>query len=660
MRKHVKRGHFTLLLPLSIMLAVVLTLWNPFSFSLSAPIGESDSQTRTLKHYGYYFVEDPGKNQAYVHEVKDFANVINMRYDNGPNNSWDPNTAKRVKDSGVKVMLQVPFGSDWDQTLFVDGAARDAYLNKVKQDMQDTGFMSSLAYIAISEEWYVLINQGFFDKWPIFQGKTKEEKFATAKHYLEQIIKDVKNTFPGIPTVIVENILPYPTPPSNVDVLGVDAYYIPDHEYCSEDQRDKFNREVLPYFDSAKPYNKPIMMVPPSFIGGPWKMLSQCQMEWYVDLAVNGPYNIESLIWFFYADTSGFIGVRNFPGLVFYQKSVSCEILGKCSGTPTPTPTPTPTSTPPPSGQVTYKINLQADNCQYVVAEGNGGGAVNANRDQAWAWETFTVTDLNGGQLVSGDKVGISTETNYYFRAVSGGGSTLDATSRSFGSSETFTILRSGGGTIANGDKINLQTSNNTHYMVAESGGGREVAANRNWAWAWETFTLKVLSQTTPTPAPTPTPTATPTPTPSGPTSYIINLQANNGQYVVAEKNGGEWVNANRNNAGGWETFTMTDLNGGQLMSGDKVGFNTSSDYYFRAEGGGGSTLDATARGLGPWETFTIRNTNSGSSIKNGDKISIGTWNGTHYLVAEGGGGREVAANRTAAWAWETFTIIIK
>src|SRR3990167_2425664 len=432
MRKHVKRGHFTLLLPLSIMLAVVLTLWNPFSFSLSAPIGESDSQTRTLKHYGYYFVEDPGKNQAYVHEVKDFANVINMRYDNGPNNSWDPNTAKRVKDSGVKVMLQVPFGSDWDQTLFVDGAARDAYLNKVKQDMQDTGFMSSLAYIAISEEWYVLINQGFFDKWPIFQGKTKEEKFATAKHYLEQIIKDVKNTFPGIPTVIVENILPYPTPPSNVDVLGVDAYYIPDHEYCSEDQRDKFNREVLPYFDAAKPYNKPIMMVPPSFIGGPWKMLSQCQMEWYADLALSGQYNIESLIWFFFAGTSGFIGVRNYSDLVNYQKVIACQILGgSYCIVPTPTPTPTPT------GPVSYTVNLQANNDQYVVAESNGGGAVNANRDVASSWETFNMTDLNGGQLVSGDQVTFVTSDGYYIRAEGGGGSTTNGTPRSAGNWDT-------------------------------------------------------------------------------------------------------------------------------------------------------------------------------------------------------------------------------
>src|SRR3989338_8083030 len=362
---------FVVSIPLAILL--VLFLWQPFSSSQSA-----------LKYYGHYFVEDPDKNQAYVHEVKDWSNLVNMRYDNGANNSWDYNAASKVRNSGVKVMLQLPLGPDSDQTLFVNSSDRRTYLNKVKQDMLNTNFMSSLAYIAISEEWYVLISQGFYDKWPIFQDHTKEEKFAIAKRYLEEIINDVHEFFPGIPTVIVENILPYPAPPSNVDILGIDAYYIPDNSSCDSVQRAKFEQEVLPYFDAAAPYNKPIMMVPPSFIGGPGEMLSECQMQWYADLALSGQYNIESLIWFFYADTSGFIGVRNYSDLVNYQKVIACQILGgSYCIVPTPTPTPTPT------GPVSYTVNLQANNDQYVVAESNGGGAVNANRDVASSWETF-------------------------------------------------------------------------------------------------------------------------------------------------------------------------------------------------------------------------------------------------------------------------------
>src|SRR3989344_709177 len=352
----IKYTHRDFIASVLVVIVLALVLWQPFSSSQSA-----------IKYYGYYFVEDPGKNQTFINEVKDFTNIINMRYDNGPNNSWDPTAASRVKNSGVKVMLQLPLGPDSSQTLFVDATARDAYLQKVKRDMIDTGFMPSLAYIAISEEWYVLINQGFYDAWSIFQDHTKEEKFEIAKRYLEHIIDDVHNIFPGIPTVIVENILPYPAPPSNVDVLGIDAYYIPENSSCDSFQRAKFEQEVLPYFDAAAPYNKPMMMVPPSFIGGPWKMLSECQMQWYADLALSGQYNIESFIWFFYADTSGFTGVRNYPNLVNYQKVIACQILGSSYCTVS-TPAPTPTLTPTPTPNLTVSpINIDAGSSTTVT-----------------------------------------------------------------------------------------------------------------------------------------------------------------------------------------------------------------------------------------------------------------------------------------------------
>lgn len=465
----------------------------PLVMVLALVLWHSSSSQSGIKYYGYYFVEDPGKNQAYVNDVKNFTNIINMRYDNGPYNSWDPTAASHVKNAGVKVMLQVPFGTNSDQTLFVNATARDAYLHKIKQDMINTDFMSSLAYIAISEEWYGLITQGFFDAWPIFQGKTTQQKIAIGKQYLEQIINDVHNVFPGIPTVIVENILPYPTPPSNVDVLGIDAYYIPENSSCDSGQKAKFNQEVLPYFDAAKVYNKPMMMVPPSFVGGPWKMLSECQMQWYSDLALSGQYNIESFIWFLYANTSDLIGVRNYPGLINYQKVIACQILGSSyCVVSTPAPTPTPTPTPASSGPVAYDINLQANNGQYVVAEGNGGGTINANRSNAGGWETFKMVDLNGGQLVSGDKVGFSTSSDYFFRAEGGGGSTMDATARTMGVWETFTVEKAGGGVISNNNQIYLRTWNGKNFVVAEGGGGGVVNANRTAAYAWETFNLIV------------------------------------------------------------------------------------------------------------------------------------------------------------------------
>jgi len=283
-----------------------------------------------IKYYGYYFVEDPNKGLSYSHEIADFANMINVRSDNGVGNSWDPVAASKIKSAGLKAMLQIPFGGESDQTLFVDQAARSVYLAKIREDMINTNFIHNLAYIAVYEEWYVLISQGHYDSWPIFQGRGREEKFAIAKQYLEVIIGDIHRVFPGIPTVIVENILPLPPLPDNLDIVGVDAYYIPTSPDCDVEQKAMFDSQVLPHYDATRPYNKPVMMVAPSFIHGPWKMLSACQMQWYADLAVNGPYNIESFLWFLYdLNDPGFTGVRSFPELVAYQRGLASQLLGK-------------------------------------------------------------------------------------------------------------------------------------------------------------------------------------------------------------------------------------------------------------------------------------------------------------------------------------------
>lgn len=45
------------------------------------------------------------------------------------------------------------------------------------------------------------------------------------------------------------------------------------------------------------------------------------------------------------------------------------------------------------------RVALQASNGQYVVAEGGGGGVVNANRDAVGHWETFRMHQLGGGSV---------------------------------------------------------------------------------------------------------------------------------------------------------------------------------------------------------------------------------------------------------------------
>ncbi|MBI4582160.1 MAG: DUF5010 domain-containing protein [Planctomycetes bacterium] len=136
--------------------------------------------------------------------------------------------------------------------------------------------------------------------------------------------------------------------------------------------------------------------------------------------------------------------------------------------------------------------HLRSINGPYITARNGGGGLVRADSVTANEFESFTLIDLNGDPLRSGDTVSLLTwNGRNYLRAENGGGGTVSATSTQIGTWERFRILRlSGGGTISNGDSIALQAGNN-QYIVAENGGGGIVNANRNAIGPWETFRLE-------------------------------------------------------------------------------------------------------------------------------------------------------------------------
>src|SRR5882672_5326611 len=71
---------------------------------------------------------------------------------------------------------------------------------------------------------------------------------------------------------------------------------------------------------------------------------------------------------------------------------------------------------------VTFQTVLQK---RFVGAENNGGGAVNATATLAQTWEKFSLEDINGGTLQSGDRIRIRAGNGQLFQAVNGGGSTL-------------------------------------------------------------------------------------------------------------------------------------------------------------------------------------------------------------------------------------------
>jgi hypothetical protein len=136
-----------------------------------------------------------------------------------------------------------------------------------------------------------------------------------------------------------------------------------------------------------------------------------------------------------------------------------------------------------------------------------------------------------------------------------------------------------------------------------------------------------------------------------------IHLKTYNGQYVSAERGGGGTVVANRNLAGSWETFQLVDQNGPPLNSGDQSALRADNGQFVSAEGGGGREVVANRSAMGVWETFTILHADGSSGvIANGQQVALRASNG-QFVSAQGGGGGEVVANRSAIQAWETFTI---
>jgi hypothetical protein len=79
---------------------------------------------------------------------------------------------------------------------------------------------------------------------------------------------------------------------------------------------------------------------------------------------------------------------------------------------------------------------------------------------------------------------------------------------------------------------------------------------------------------------------------------------------------------------------------------------------YVVAEGGGGAGVraDRTAAGPGAWEVFGVVNL-AGGPLISGDRVAFTAADGTHYLQAVGGGGSALRAVGQSAGPFETFTV---
>jgi len=125
-------------------------------------------------------------------------------------------------------------------------------------------------------------------------------------------------------------------------------------------------------------------MVGGTFNDGNYKMPTECQAQWYIDLANKTPQVI-GLDWFLYGDFPGISGVRNDPsGIVNYLRDQGKKILLTANPVvANPAYLNTKVFIPPAPVTCTYKLEQTTQNFQ--LAGGNGGFSMSTKDGCTWS-----------------------------------------------------------------------------------------------------------------------------------------------------------------------------------------------------------------------------------------------------------------------------------
>ena len=424
-----------------------------------------------IDYHGFYFVEDDAYNIHYASELSGYNNVLKFSIDKVRDFQGLSNRINQGNYSIVAMDL------GFSEALGTNkNNARETYLKEVKGKISlNSDLLKKIGFIHISEEEYTLLEQGRpgYGDWSIFAGQSMDYKKARMKQALEEYITDVKRFFPGIPVVIVENYWGNThIPPNNLDILGVDPYFIPTSSQCDATQLARFNSATTNVMNLAKQYGKPIYLVGPLFNDGNYKMLSACQVDWYINLAKNTP-EVIGLDWFLYSDvpSANVYGVRNYSnGPVSYVKQKSREILTTANPT-------------------VRNNNLPA----YGFLDGIVGDGVAAG----WAFDR--------------DYPSNGIDIHFYIDGPAGSG-TFAGYANTNGPRSDVNAAYGINGNHGFGFSIPAQFRDKiTHTIYAYSIDINDLAGNSLLIGAPMSFNL---SAPTPTPTPTPTPSITPIPTP--------------------------------------------------------------------------------------------------------------------------------------------------
>jgi hypothetical protein len=103
------------------------------------------------------------------------------------------------------------------------------------------------------------------------------------------------------------------------------------------------------------------------------------------------------------------------------------------------------------------------------------------------------------------------------------------------------------------------------------------------------------------------------------------------------------------------ETFTLRDVNGGALESGDMVTLQVASGVFWQATDGGGSGL-TVGSDHPEWQGFLVMRKLGAAPLANGDVVGLQTTVG-RWVSAENGGGGPVFGYGSALGQWEELVV---
>lgn len=136
-------------------------------------------------------------------------------------------------------------------------------------------------------------------------------------------------------------------------------------------------------------------------------------------------------------------------------------------------------------------------------------------------------------------------------------------------------------------------------------------------------------------------------------TNLRIGLRADGGDFVTAK--GDAEVTAKSTTRGANETITLFDLDGGELVNGNLVVLRADTGQFIAAEGGGGRELVANRARAQQWEQFVIERVGGSGAIDDGTSIRLRANNG-EYVRAQNGA---IKASASSGQAGVVFKIVV-